>query len=136
MSESLSQPRLRAVLLTLFSTVALSLSLIGVYGVMAYVVSERTHELGVRIALGATPHDIRGLVLGQGARLAGIGIVTGIVLALVASRALQALLFGVSSTDPLTFAVAASALAITAIAAVSGPAYRASRIDPVVLLRS
>ncbi|HWW88507.1 MAG TPA: ABC transporter permease [Vicinamibacterales bacterium] len=136
MSESLSQPRLRAVLLTLFSTVALTLSLIGVYGVMAYVVSERTHELGVRIALGATPHDIRGLVLGQGARLAGIGIVTGIVLALVASRALQALLFGVSSTDPLTFAVAASALAITAIAAVSGPAYRASRIDPVVLLRS
>jgi putative ABC transport system permease protein len=122
--------------LTLFSTVALILSLIGVYGVMAYVVSERTHEIGVRIALGATPSDVRRLIVGEGARLAGIGIVAGIVVAILASRALQALLFGISSTDPATFALASVSLALTALAAVAGPAYRASRIDPVVLLRS
>jgi putative ABC transport system permease protein len=136
MAESVSQPRLRAVLLTLFSSVALILSLIGVYGVMAYVVSERTHEIGVRIALGATPSDVRRLIIGEGARLAGIGIVTGIVVAILASRALQALLFGISSTDPATFALASVSLALTALAAAAGPAYRASRIDPVVLLKS
>jgi putative ABC transport system permease protein len=135
MSESVAQPRLRTTLLTLFSAVALALSLIGVYGVMAYAVSERTHEIGVRIALGAAPADIRSLVVGQGAKLAAIGIAIGVVGAFVTSRALTTLLFGVSPTDPSTFALSALGLAVAAIAAAYGPARRASRIDPVVLLR-
>jgi putative ABC transport system permease protein len=135
MSESVAQPRLRTTLLALFSAVALALSLIGVYGVMAYAVSERTHELGVRIALGASPGDIRSLVVGEGTRLAGTGIAIGIVGALAASRALGALLFGVSATDPATFTLAAVILAIAGVAAAYIPARRASRIDPVSLLR-
>jgi putative ABC transport system permease protein len=135
MAESVAQPRLRTTLLAPFSAVALALSLIGVYGVMAYAVSERTHELGVRIALGATPGDIRTLVVGQGTRLAGAGIAIGIVSALAASRALGALLVGVSATDPVTFALAAVVLAAAGVAAAYLPARRASRIDPVSLLR-
>jgi putative ABC transport system permease protein len=135
MAESVAQPRLRTMLLALFSGVALLLSLIGVYGVMAYSVSERTHELGVRIALGASPADIRALVVGEGTRLALAGIAIGMVGALTASRALGALLFGVSATDPVTFGVAAASLAVAALAAAYAPARRASRIDPVVLLR-
>jgi putative ABC transport system permease protein len=135
MAESVTQPRLRTTLLTLFSAVALALSLIGVYGVMAYTVSERTHEIGVRIALGASAADIRALVVGQGLRLAAIGIAIGISAALATSRALSTLLFGISATDPGTFVTAAVALGVAAIAAVYGPARRAGRIDPVVMLR-
>jgi putative ABC transport system permease protein len=135
MSESVAQPRLRTTLLALFSGVALALSLIGVYGVMAYAVSERTHELGVRIALGATPQDIRALVTRQGGRLAAVGIAIGIAGAAVTSRGLGALLFGVSATDPATYAIAAAALVAAGIAAAYLPARRASRIDPVVLLK-
>jgi putative ABC transport system permease protein len=135
MSESVAQPRLRTALLAMFSGVALALSLIGVYGVMAYAVSERTHELGVRIALGATPQEIRALVTRQGGRLAAIGIAIGIAGAFVTSRGLGALLFGVSATDPATYAIAAAALVAAGLAAAYLPARRASRIDPVVLLR-
>jgi putative ABC transport system permease protein len=135
MAESVSQPRLRTALLAMFSVVALALSLIGVYGVMAYAVSERTHEIGVRIALGASPRDIRALVVGDGSRLAAAGVAIGIVGALASSRALGALLFGVSATDPLTFTLAAVGLAIAGVAAAYVPARRASRIDPVALLR-
>ena len=124
MAESVSQPRLRTMLLARFSAVALALSLVGVYGVMAYAASERTHEIGVRMALGASPADIRSLVVGQGTRLGGIGIGIGIAGALATSRGLGALLLGVSATDPATFAVGRS----------FSP-WRASRIDPVVLLR-
>jgi ABC-type antimicrobial peptide transport system permease subunit len=119
----------------IFTAVALALSLIGVYGVMAYAVSERTHEIGVRIALGAAPGDIRALVVGDGVRLAAAGIAIGIVGGLFASRALTALLFGVSPTDASTFALSAIGLAVAAIAAAYGPARRASQIDPVSLLR-
>jgi putative ABC transport system permease protein len=135
MADSVSQPRLRTTLLALFTTVALVLSLIGVYGVMAYAVSERTHELGVRIALGASAAEIRTLVVGQGARLAVVGIAIGIAGALLESRALRSLLFGISALDPATFVAAAIGLAAAALAATYGPARRASRIDPVNLLR-
>src|SRR4051812_7144800 len=135
MAESVSQPRLRTTLLVLFSLLALALSLIGVYGVMAYAVSERTHELGVRIALGASPRDIRSLVVGEGTRLAALGVVIGLAGAVATSRALGALLFGVSATDPLTFALAAASLAVAGVAAAYIPARRAGRIDPVNLLR-
>jgi putative ABC transport system permease protein len=135
MAESVAQPRLRTTLLALFSGVALALSLIGVYGVMAYAVSERTHEMGVRIALGASPGDIRSLVVGEGTRLAAVGIAVGIAGALAASRGLGTLLFGITATDPLTFTAAALVLAAAGIAAAYLPARRASRIDPVSLLR-
>jgi putative ABC transport system permease protein len=98
-------------------------------------VSERTHELGVRMALGARPTDIRSLVVGDGVRLAAGGIAIGIAGALITSRALGALLFGVSATDPATFAAAAVGLALAGLAAAYLPARRASRIDPVALLR-
>ena len=135
MSESVAQPRLRTTLLVLFSAVALVLSLVGVYGVMAYAVSERTHELGVRMALGARPADIRALVVNEGTRLTAAGIIAGLAGALATSRGLGALLFGVSATDPVTFAIAAAGLALAGVAAAYVPARRASRIDPVVLLR-
>ena len=135
MSESVAQPRLRTRLLMLFSAIALALSLIGVYGVMAYAVSERTHEIGVRIALGASAAEIRSLVVGEGGRLAAAGIVIGLAGAFLTSRALSTLLFGVSPTDPLTFVLSALGLAAAALAAAYGPARRASRIDPVSLLR-
>jgi putative ABC transport system permease protein len=135
MAESVSQPRLRTTLLAVFTSVALALSLIGVYGVMAYAVSERTHELGVRIALGASGAEIRRLVVGHGAALAAAGIVIGLAGALLESRALNSLLFGVSALDPGTFALAALGLAAAALGATYGPARRASRIDPVSLLR-
>src|SRR5262249_924399 len=135
MADSVSQPRLRTTLLMLFSGVALAVSVGGVYGVMAYAVSERAHEIGVRIALGAAPGDIKSLVVGEGVRLAAIGIAIGLGGALVASRTLTTLLFGVSPTDPSTFVASAIGLAIAAIAAVYGPARRATRIDPVALLR-
>jgi putative ABC transport system permease protein len=135
MTESVAQPRLRTTLLTGFSMVALALSLIGVYGVMAYAVSERAHEIGVRIALGAAPGDIRTLVVWEGLKLTAAGIAIGLLGAWVASRALTTLLFSISPTDPSTFASAAAGLALAAIAATYGPARRASKIDPVVLLR-
>jgi len=135
MSESVSQPRRRTTLLAVFAGGALLLSLIGVYGVMAYAVSERTHELGVRVALGASPSEIRMLVVGEGTKLAAVGIAIGIAGALVASRALGALLFGVSASDPATFAIAGVSLAAAALVASYVPARRASRIDPVALLR-
>jgi putative ABC transport system permease protein len=135
MTESVAQPRLRTTLLTVFSMVALALSLIGVYGVMAYAVSERAHEIGVRIALGAAPGDIRALVVREGFKLTAAGIAIGLLGAWVASRALTTLLFSISPTDPSTFASAAAGLALAAVAATYVPARRASRIDPVVLLR-
>jgi putative ABC transport system permease protein len=135
MADSVSQPRLRTTLVVVFASVALALSLIGVYGVMAYAVSERAHELGVRIALGADAGDIRRLVVGEGTRLAAVGITVGLVGALAISRALGALLFGVSATDPATFALAAVALTLAGLFAAYVPARRASRIDPVALLR-
>jgi putative ABC transport system permease protein len=135
MAESVTQPRLQTMLLTLLSGVALALSLVGVYGVMAYAVGERTHEIGVRIALGAAPGDIRALVVGEGSKLAGIGIALGMLGALAASRVLGALLFGISATDPATFIASAAGLGSAALLAAYGPARRAGRIDPVVLLR-
>src|SRR5262249_48165522 len=130
MVESVSQPRLRSTLVALFSGVALALSLIGVYGVMAYAVSERTHELGVRIALGANPADIRRLVVGEGTRLTAVGITVGIAGALVSTRALDALLFGVSATDPVTFAVAAAGLARAGLPAAHTPPHRPPPLHP------
>ena len=108
----------------------------GVYGVMAYTVSQRIPELGVRIALGASPRTVLMLVIGQGAKLAGAGLLAGLVLALMAGRVLQGLLFGVAPRDPLILALVVTGVSIAALAACYIPARRALRVDPMTALRA
>ena len=129
-------PRFQTFLLIVFAGVALVLALAGVYGVMAYTVSQRVPELGVRIALGATPENIRALILGQGAALAGAGLAAGIALALVSGRVLQGFLFGVTATDPLVLASVIVAVAVATLGACYVPVRRAVRVDPMVALRA
>jgi ABC-type antimicrobial peptide transport system permease subunit len=119
-----------------FAGVALLLALAGVYGVMAYTVSQRIPELGVRIALGATPENIRALILGQGAALAGAGLALGIGLALLSGRALKGLLFGVSAADPAVLAAVVATVAVATLGACYLPVRRAVRVDPMVALRA
>jgi ABC-type antimicrobial peptide transport system permease subunit len=128
--------RFQTFLLLVFAGIALSLALAGVYGVMAYAVSQRVPELGVRIALGATAGDIRSLVLGDGARLAAIGLVVGLALALLSGRLLQGLLFGVTPRDPLILGLVTLTVAAATLAACYVPVRRAIRVDPMVALRA
>jgi len=132
--DSVAQPRLQALLLMIFAGVAVALAVIGVYGVMAYVVSQRTQEMGVRVALGASRSDVVRMVVVQGARLAGAGIVIGLAGAAVAVRAMQSLLFETSGLDPLTFVAAPIVLGIAALLASYVPARRAASVAPVVAL--
>jgi ABC-type antimicrobial peptide transport system permease subunit len=118
------------------SAIALVLAVVGVYGVMSYNVSQRTQEIGIRMALGAAARDVLNLVLRQSARVVGIGTVLGILLALGLSRGLSIFLFGVSPFDPLTFGTAVLALAVAALVASYLPARRATRTDPLVSLRT
>jgi predicted permease len=129
-------PRFRTFLLVVFAAVALLLALAGVYGVMAYTVSQRISELGVRIALGATSENIMRLIVGQGAKLAGAGLLVGVGLALMAGRALEGLLFGVTPRDPLMLALVTVAVAATTLAACYVPGRRAVRVDPLLALRA
>jgi len=134
--ESLGQPRFRTLLLTLLGVVALALASIGIYGVMAYSVSQRTQEIGIRMALGAGAGQVLRLVLGQALRLAGAAVAVGLVGALAASRSLASLLYGVTPTDPPTFAATAALLVGVAGLAAWVPARRAARVDPTVALRN
>ena len=134
-SGIVSAQRLAFLLLGVFAFLALALAAIGIYGVTSYLVSERTHEIGVRSALGAQPSDVSRLVLGHGVKLAGIGILGGAIAALALTRLLSSLLFRVSSTDPLTFISVAILLTLVSLAACYIPARRATRIDPVIALR-
>jgi predicted permease len=131
-----AERRLTMLLVADFALLALTLGAIGVYGVVAHLVVQRTREIGIRIALGALPREILGLVLSQGAWLAGLGIGAGLIGALGATRLLAGLLFGVGPTDPATFVATAAALGIVAVVASLLPALRATRTDPIAALRS
>lgn len=134
-SNSVGQPRLVTQITSLFAGFALLLAAIGIYGVMAYSVSTRKQEMGIRLALGGTPWDIVKLVVGQGMRIALIGVAIGVVFSLALTRLLGSLLFGVTATDPLVFSVATTVLLMTAFFACYLPARRATRVDPIVVLR-
>jgi predicted permease len=134
--ESLAERRFSMLLLTVFAALALGLAATGIYGVMAYLVAQGTRELGIRLALGASPGDLRALVVRQGMSVALAGVVLGLVGAFVLTRFMRALLFGVRETDPLTFVAIACGLTVVALAASYVPARRASRVDPIVSLRT
>jgi predicted permease len=134
-SESIWREHVSASVLGVLSTIALLLASVGIYGVIAYSTSHRTHELGIRSAFGATPRDVLGLVLRQGMYITLTGLIIGVVLSLVLTRTLRSLLFGVSSTDATTFAAMIVLLPITALLACYIPARRAANVDPLVALR-
>jgi predicted permease len=135
LAQSVERPRFTTSLVVGFALAALVLGATGIYGVMSYIVNQRAQEMGVRMALGATPRDIVRLVVGRGAALAVGGAIVGCVVALLTTRLLQSLLFGVSATDPLTFTVSVTVFVGVAILASAGPARRATRADPVQALR-
>jgi putative ABC transport system permease protein len=134
--EATARYRFRAVMVVTFAALALVLATVGVFGVLAYSVQQRTREFGVRIALGATTTHVLGLVMGSAARLIGAGVVLGLGAALIFAQAVSAFLFGVPARDPVTFASVAIVLTLTAAAACAMPAFRAARIDPAVTFRS
>jgi putative ABC transport system permease protein len=133
---SIGQPRFFALLAAGFAALALALAAIGIYGVMAYAVAQRTTEIGVRVALGAAPSEVFRLIVGDGLRLTGAGVVLGFVGSLVIARALRTLLYGVSPWDPLTLSTPAAVLLLVAAAACVVPARRAAHVDPMVALRA
>jgi predicted permease len=134
-ARSLAPERFSMGLLGVLAALALVLAATGIYGLMSYLVSQRVHEIGVRLALGAQTNDVLKLVLGQGMRLALVGVAVGLLTALTVTRWFASLLFGVSATDPLTFAVIISVLLLVALFACWIPARRAARVDPLVALR-
>ena len=134
-SESITQPRFNLFLLGLFGTVAMLLSAAGIYGVTAYTVTQRTHELGIRLALGAQVGDVLKMILGQGMAVIGVGLVLGLASAFALMRLLRTLLFGVGENDPLTFAAITLVLLLVALLACYIPARRATKVDPLVALR-
>jgi ABC-type antimicrobial peptide transport system permease subunit len=134
-SAGLWAPRVAAALFGIFGLLGMVLASIGIYGVMAYMVAQRTNEIGLRMALGARPGDVLRLVVGQGMRLVTVGIVLGIGSGLAVTRLMSNLLFNVPTYDPLTFAAVSVLVAFVAFIAGWLPAMRAARIDPVLALR-
>jgi putative ABC transport system permease protein len=134
-SSSLAARRFSMILFIAFASLALLLSSVGIYGVVSYLVGQRTHEIGIRIALGAQRRDVLCLVLGEGTKMALLGVVIGLAAALALTRLMANMLYGVSSTDPRTFIAVAAVLILVALAACYIPARRATRVDPMVALR-
>ena len=135
LNRTLSRQRMMAALVSIFGGVALVLAVFGLYGVVAHAASQRTTEIGIRLAMGAKPISIVTLLLRQGLRLLAIGVAIGLMAALLGTRYVEAQLFGVTATDPMTLAVSCAALVTAGIAASVIPALRAMRVDPVVALR-
>jgi predicted permease len=134
-ASAIGERRFTMLLLALFAATALALSAVGIYGVMAYFVTQRTHEIGIRMALGASRQDVIGMVLGQGVRLAAAGVIAGVIGALLVTRAIAALLYNVSPRDPWTIAALSATLTAVALLACYIPARRATRVDPIRALR-
>jgi putative ABC transport system permease protein len=134
--EATARYRFRAVMVVTFAGLALVLAMVGVFGVLAYSVQQRTREFGVRIALGATTTNVLGLVLGSAARVIGVGVALGLGAALIFAQAVSTFLFGVTPRDPVTFASVTTVLIVTAAVACTLPALRAARVDPVVTFRT
>jgi putative ABC transport system permease protein len=135
LSKSVAEPRFRTLVLGFFAGLALSLALVGIYGVMSYAVAQRTHELGIRMALGAERGNVLKLVVRQGLALTFIGLGAGLVVALALTRFLVSFLYGVRPTDPATFVAVSFALAAAGLVASYIPARRATKVDPIVALR-
>jgi putative ABC transport system permease protein len=131
-----ARPRFTLVLLATFAAVALVLAAVGIYGVISYAVSRRTHEIGVRMALGATPRNVVRLIIGQGMRVVMAGVVAGLIGALLVTRLMTNVVYGVRVTDPLTYGAVALLLTVVALLASYIPARRATRIDPLTSMRS
>ena len=135
-NDALTRPRFHAMMLAAFAGAALLLAAIGVYGVMSYAVSARTHEIGIRVALGADARSVMRLVLGESARLAAIGGLLGIFATLSVSRLVRSLVFDIAPTDPTVMLFAIAVLIAAALAAALAPARRAAGVDPIVALRA
>jgi putative ABC transport system permease protein len=134
-SDATSQPRFRAELVGIFAALALVLAGVGIFGVLAFSVGQRAREFGIRVALGARPHDVLRLVLGGALKMTGAGVAIGLVAAAMLTRLLGTLLFAVQPLDPVTFIGTAAVLAVSALAACALPAWHATRVDPAVTLR-
>jgi putative ABC transport system permease protein len=131
----MASSRLQSLLLSVFAGIAVLLSALGIYGVISYSVAQRTHEIGIRAALGASAGQLLGLVLRNGMWMTGVGLAVGLAGALGLSRLLAALLFGVGARDPITIAAVAGILAFVALLACYIPARRATKVDPMIALR-
>ena len=135
-ARSLEQPRSLSLLVGGFAIVALVLSAIGIYGVMAYYVQQHTKDISIRLALGGSPRDVLRLVVGQGMQVVATGVIVGMVVAFVGTRLMSTVLFGVGATDAVTFAAAGTFLLAVALLACFVPARRATRLQPASVLRN
>jgi putative ABC transport system permease protein len=136
MSGSIAQPRLNAMLVGLFALIALLLAAAGIFGVMSYLVTQRTHEIGIRLALGAQRYDVLRLIIVQGMRFVGLGVALGLIGIFLCTHLLQSLLFGIGATDLRTVLAVTLILAAVAFLACLLPARRATLVDPIAALRT